>query len=614
MFLYNFTMTVNYIALIIAWWFGLYVVTRNPRRLVSWLAGLTFWSMAGFFLNILLALAPPPPPHNLPEWSRIFALIWPTGTIEEGSSAWLQGWSITLAVMTWHHVTVIMRPGKSNRWRNFRVGAGYIIVAGVILIQLLQTHLLYTSTEGDPLYLNVLKPGPLYPLIALGIFLYIGMSIYNLLRSIPGAPSSIYRAQYQTLGVATLIAGLTVPISIISSLTAIPIPMVVQSMLYIATTVMMGYGVARYSALSEGRTARRDLAYNAVSMTFVVILYVLVTWASVSFYDAPSAAFIPMVLLAITTHMLIGAARQTMDKFFHHRSNQELRAYFRRLAGEIGENDVAELVSLALGAMSDTVRATYGLVLVFEGAQVRKLAGYKWAGTLPPLEVAALEADDVLSLDIDHFPAGLRNVTLLIPLYADAHQLGVILLGRPENGVAYSQADIESLLYPSDKLAETIRDAKKQEYYLAELSKTTETQREEPRRKGKKVAVKDVESTLRNLTDYAYLGDTKIAQMNLVRVRLPQDGNTHLDRGKVVYTIISKAIEKLRPAAGDVPPFPIPREWHAYLILHEAYIKDKPNRDIMSSLYISEGTFNRTRRAAIRSITRVLEEMEASLI
>jgi hypothetical protein len=37
------------------------------------------------------------------------------------------------------------------------------------------------------------------------------------------------------------------------------------------------------------------------------------------------------------------------------------------------------------------------------------------------------------------------------------------------------------------------------------------------------------------------------------------------------------------------------------------------NREIMSRLYISEGTFNRTRRAAIRSVARMLEEMEAAL-
>ena len=44
----------------------------------------------------------------------------------------------------------------------------------------------------------------------------------------------------------------------------------------------------------------------------------------------------------------------------------------------------------------------------------------------------------------------------------------------------------------------------------------------------------------------------------------------------------------------------------------EAYLEEIPNRDVMLKLYISEGTFNRTRRAAIRSLARALGEMEAS--
>jgi hypothetical protein len=73
------------------------------------------------------------------------------------------------------------------------------------------------------------------------------------------------------------------------------------------------------------------------------------------------------------------------------------------------------------------------------------------------------------------------------------------------------------------------------------------------------------------------------------------------------------AIEKLDPVETRIPGDPIPLEWHAYRVLHDAYVGDKPNREIMSKLYISEGTFNRTRRAAIRSIARVLGEMETAL-
>jgi hypothetical protein len=39
-------------------------------------------------------------------------------------------------------------------------------------------------------------------------------------------------------------------------------------------------------------------------------------------------------------------------------------------------------------------------------------------------------------------------------------------------------------------------------------------------------------------------------------------------------------------------------------------VDEVQNRDIMGKLYISEGTFNRTRRTAIRSLARTLAEME----
>jgi hypothetical protein len=50
------TTVVNFISLTSAVWLGVYVVTRSPRRLTTWLTSLTLLSLAGLFLNILLAL------------------------------------------------------------------------------------------------------------------------------------------------------------------------------------------------------------------------------------------------------------------------------------------------------------------------------------------------------------------------------------------------------------------------------------------------------------------------------------------------------------------------------------------------------------------------------
>jgi len=319
-------------------------------------------------------------------------------------------------------------------------------------------------------------------------------------------------------------------------------------------------------------------------------------------------------LLAITTHMLVDTFRLTLDSFFHHQGNRKLRATFRQLAGAIGEHEPAEIISLALDSMSSTVRATYSLALLFNGEQVNIMAAHNWTRKLPPITTAELSADDVLPIEPENFKDTLHDLSLLIPLYADATQVGAILLGRPVNGLAYSQTDIEQLLYPSDKLAEAIRDAQQQERYLEKLAKVTVKNKAGFEAGPEQILVKDVENTLRNLTDYAYLGDTKLATFTLVRLRLSENETTHLDKGKAVNKIVAETIEKLRPEEIDIPGFPVPREWHAYLILHDAYILNKSNRDIMAQLYISEGTFNRTRRAAVRSIARALEEMEMSII
>ena len=52
------------------------------------------------------------------------------------------------------------------------------------------------------------------------------------------------------------------------------------------------------------------------------------------------------------------------------------------------------------------------------------------------------------------------------------------------------------------------------------------------------------------------------------------------------------------------------RSWYQYIVLYDAYVLGELNRDIMSKLYISEGTFNRTRRRAIRGVAKALQEME----
>jgi hypothetical protein len=113
--------------------------------------------------------------------------------------------------------------------------------------------------------------------------------------------------------------------------------------------------------------------------------------------------------------------------------------------------------------------------------------------------------------------------------------------------------------------------------------------------------VRTVEQGLRNLADYAALGHSALVEELMI------EGATHVEKGKAVRDDLMRAIESLRP--GRTPPGSIPpREWHAYIILHDAYVDDVANRDIMSKLYISEGTFNRERRKALQAVAQILLE------
>jgi hypothetical protein len=609
--LYTFTVVVNLIALAVAIWLGIYIVTRSPRSQIAWLAGLALWSIAGYFLNILLALNPPPSPALVPLWVRPLLWFWPAGAFDGGWSNWLQGWQITPAVMIWHHVTLLIRTGRMNPWRWTRVVIGYIFAIAAIIGQR-YTGLVYITTSGDPLYLSALVPGPLYPLYMFGLLVFTCLSLINLIRSARVAPTVIQRKQLNLMVAATVIAGLAGPISFISYRLDFSMPRVIVTLLLGSAVFMIGYGVARYSALIEGRVIGRDFLYNGLVILLIATVYMFVVWSSVVFYGVPVVALSIVAILAVLSHSLVDIGRRLFDFLFYDRETRELRAQLRHLAQRAYKAEsLAENLSSALETLCRFVHASYGLILLFKDEDLQLAAAYRWRHPLPGLQRSDLVSDDVVHLPPKRFAPPLEEATLLIPLYAGEIQQGVLIMGSPENALAYAKSDVERLLEAGDRLADLIRDAQREREHLAQLTQIVQISPPKLNLDGE-IAARSVEEALRNLYDYAYLSDSTLAKLKRVQAASPNSGNTHLDRGKLVYQTILDALEKLRPP-GDLPREPIPRQWYPYLILYNAYLENKPNNEIMSRLYISEGTFNRTRRAAIRSLARVLSEMEVAV-
>lgn len=604
------TILINFGFLMAAVWLGIYVITRNPRSLVSWLTGLTLWSVAGLFLNMLLALNPPPLGQEYPIWMNVLLPFWTADIINQNSSSWLQGWLVAPAIVFWHHVTILLRQGGMNPWRWTRVILGYLVALATILL-LVYTNLIFAKDAGDPIYMNTFNPGPLYPLVMLLLILFTTFCLINLVRSTRAAPSVMQRNQLRILMTATLIAGLTGPVEVITEIFAIGAPRVTLSILLGIAVVLIGYGVAQYSALVQGRTIRRDFIYNAIAMLVISGLYILVTRISAQFFDVPPAVYIFIVLLAIITHSLIDFARQFLDYLFFNQERRSIRHNLNLLADSVGERSLAESLDLMLASLCTSVRATFGVIILFDEFQLKVKSTYRWREGQLPLSQGDLAADDVTHLEPGHFPAPLSDVVLLIPLYENPDQAGAILLGTPINGVRYSNADVEQLLYPSDQILDAIQAAEQQTEYLDKLPEITQAREIMQDKYSEEITVKMVEDALRNLFDYGHLGDSGLVRLRIVRNEVSGGAVTHVDKGKAVNKIVTFAIDKLRPE-DELPPEPQPREWHPYIILQGAYIEDKLNRDIMSQLYISEGTFNRTRRSAIRSVRRMLEEMEAA--
>lgn len=609
--LYVLTVAVNYACLIAAIWLGIFVVTRSPRSPVSWLTALTLLSVSGWFLNILLALNPLPSPQFIPEWLLPLFWMWPSGSFESGWEGWMQGWQVVPAIMFWHHVTMLMRPGRMNPWRWARVLLGYAIaIAAIFLMEF--TDWIFTKGVGNPLYLNTLEQGKLYPLFMGFLFIFTVMSLINLLRSAKIAPALMPRRHLNILAAATLIAGLSGPTAMTAFAFDLPLPRVIPAALLGVAVLLMGYGVARYSALVEGRVLGRDFTYNGIAILLVALLYLVVGWVSVLTYGVPVAALVFIVVLAITTHSLMDVGRLVLDFIFLHRETRELRARLRKLTAFAREPEtLKENLSSTFQSLCDSVQAIYGSILVFESNSTSELVSYRWNREKDPFPSARLMFDDVIQPERGYFDPPLDDASLLIPLYDGGGQIGVLILGQPENGLRYSQRDIDNLLELSDQISNLMHVIQRETEFLSCLSELAQTQQPTLDTGIESIPTTVVEDALRNMHDYSYLGESPLANLEQVKDQLSPSAVTHLDRGKEVYNILLTALEKLRPA-GDPPNEPVPREWFPYIILHDAYAKEIQNRDIMSRLYISEGTFNRTRRAAIRSLAKALTEMENS--
>lgn len=605
------TYVLNLIALALAIWLGFYIISRSPRWIISWLTGLTLWSISGIFLNMLLAITPPPIPDTTSVQQIFLFPFWSTEVFPTGEGVWLSGWLATPAVAFWHHITVLLRDQKPPLGRKVLILAVYILAAIAIYAQL-YTVLMFSEATGDPLRLNYLKPGIYYTMFMSLLTVIAVISANNLFQAAKSTRLNIFRRQLITLTIATCLAGSTGPLSLLALSDEIEIPRVLNTILLSTTILLIGFSIARYSALIEGRLIRRELVYNALIILVILLIYLIITWIAVQLFNIPESAFIVVTVLAIITHSLVDFTRGYLEKIFFRKQERQLRSELHKLTQLNGNQPPDELIEPMLESICSAIRATYGIIVLFDGEQLLLSASYNWQHAELTIARPQVSAEDILQLPPDHFSQPLSDAALLVPLYHEPNQIGALIIGHPVNSIEYPQEDQELLLETSDIIAETISNIRAQGEMVSQAAEMIESIQRKPDISSTRITAKIIEDLLRNVLDYAYLGSSDFALLPLVQNRLAEGAVTHIDCGKIVYQILEEVVEKLRPK-DEIVRDPPPRDWHPYLILHRAYFEDKLNREIMAELYISEGTFNRTRRAALRSVARALEEMQHAL-
>lgn len=552
---------------------------------MAWQAGITLGSLAGVFFDSLVADTRSP------------------------YTAWWLGWPLTIPIAIWYHLSLETLPNAIARPQRRWLIVTYILAGLNDIVLGLTTLYVQDPLHGFGPTFKVYTLGPLFfliPVAPLGLSL---LMLWNFWRARQAAPTAILRQQVDGLVRGTLFEVLAVTYGVLAILLGQAWPIWPMLIALLVGVIMLGYGIVRYSTLVEGRILRYDFVFSGLIICLMILIYTLLMTNSPMPFDLRAV----VIAVVIFTHSGFDFARRWIDGLFLRRPERTLRTVLRSAAVEIGERDTLdEGLRHALAGIVSAVSARWACVAILQSESLRVQASYRSlsVGDLVPIDIRPLRELTAPAT----VPTALTDLALIGPLVADHTLLGAILLGPPVSGSTYSERDLDLIADAVDTLADLIRDSRLQDTHAHEISQIVATYQARERQLQSEIdllrqpvaagqldssLVADIEDALRHLSDYSYWGEHGLAAAS--------DGRSHLERGKSLHANLVTAIEQLRPAGIEPRELPT-REWHPYVILRDAYVDGQANRDIMAKLYISEATFHRTRRRALRTIAKLFVE------
>jgi hypothetical protein len=558
-------------------WMAFYLFARGFPRAMTMRVVIALIALSGFYFG---------------AYNNIFVQV-------PGSAA-IRAVLLVIGLGAWYGVTFSMMSEHSRkRYRLFEWG---IYALGVLAIILLLQKGSFINEEGNALYVAHMEKGWTYRVYGIyQLLVSLGIMLNLLVGDRVGLTS---RGRYFL--VASIFPVINVFYGVISLSSAAPSPRIIQDALAFCGVVILGLAVARHQTLTERRTTLQDFPITTLAILVLTVIYIYIF----NSMGHPTQWLSAVVVLVIFTHASYDMVREFLERL-RIRRESEFRRQLRQLEG-VDENAFKVRVQEILDLLCRTLNAANGFVAVRSGDEFIVTATRQSVPMESRISAELISSDDVSHLKEDQ----ISDLEWIAPSFEGLTQVAAIALGKPRSRLEYSSSDLELLGEVADQIGTlvSLRNLRPgQADQLRQLVAESQTNAEELKQVTGEIMdtisvtpdadfIRMVEDGLRHLPDTITLGQSPLAD------KMGIQAGTHIERGKRLQQLVMDSIELLKPAEKR-PPEPLPRIWYNYAVLHDAYVEGVQNREIMARLYISEGTFNRTRRNAIRGLARALAEM-----
>jgi hypothetical protein len=583
--LFNITLIVDLIAMATTLWGGFYLLARGFPSWITLRAVIVLLLLSMFFLG---------------AYNNLFHQV-------TGTAAW-RAVLLILALETWYSLTYRLMTVQSQQRLRWMEIAIYILGA-ITATLLLATPNVFTGEQGNMLHVAHMRLGLAYVFYGAFQFVISFGILYNLLTD---NKIGLTR-QGKYFLVASIFPATAVIFGVVGLAITPQMPRVMPDLLIFTGVLLLSVSVARHQMLVERRTTIRDFPVSALTVLGLAAVYAFLA----ARWGLPLERTGAVVAFAVLTHSFYDLAREFLER---QRIRQEgaFRRQMRHLETQVsGDEALNTRLQNGLDLLCATLNTDGGFIAILRGKNFLVAASMNAVGVGSQLSPTVVACDDIIPFKNEQLP----TIGWLIPTFEGQTQVAVIGLHKPRAKLAFSAGDLDLLAEVSDQIGTMISLNNLTEGRAAQIRQlVAESQLQTSELNsitGEMIAtistnpdsefIKIVEEALRHLSDYITLGQLPLAsRMNL-------SGESNIECGRQLHRLLIDSIESLRPTEKR-PPEPLPRVWYSYAVLHDAYVEGVTNREIMARLYVSEGTFNRTRRNALRGLSRMLAEKSKNIV